>query len=180
MKVKLEDRFNYHIPTNGPLAGCTLIIDTSEFTLLNNNAVFYSGYKKANTLKYEGAVQISIGKFHWAPTPGQPGPTSDQVVFRLNGLAEKLENGELIIGDGKYITLPHCLEHTFENEEARIKVRQIVENAWGRLKEKFHCMWLPWRHDVTKHHVAFKVCINLTNIIFDFNPLRKNIDNFLL
>lgn len=173
LKVNIEDRWNYQYPQRGPLAHCTLLIDTTECPVASTSAATYSGYKKNNTFKYEAAVGITSGKFHWAPIPGDTGPTADETVFKKNNITRFLQNNEFILGDGKYKNVSHAIPHHEETKKIRQQVRSLIENAFGRLKH-FHCLVYPWRHSLEKHHVVFRVCIHITNITIDFKPLRKN------
>lgn len=54
LKISWERRKDFLIPTQGHLAGCSVVIDTTECPILNDQNATYSGYKQANTLKYEG------------------------------------------------------------------------------------------------------------------------------
>jgi len=53
-QVSLSTRFGYFYPKDGPFTDCCLVVDTSECPIQNNLAATYSGYKKKNTMKYEG------------------------------------------------------------------------------------------------------------------------------
>jgi hypothetical protein len=48
--------------------------------------------------------------------------------------------------------------------------RVIVENAFGRLKN-FHILAAPFRHALEKHHVVWRVCVEITNMKIDYEPL---------
>lgn len=115
----------------------------------------------------------------WLPPHSQLGPSADSTLYYHYEIYKYLDQGEKVIGDGKYVTLPGCLYHTPENAHAIHSVRVIIENAFGRLK-KFQCLRLQWRHAIEKHSIAFIVCAQITNIRIYFKPLRVTTNKLLL
>lgn len=127
-------------------------------------------------MKYEAAISLGTGLFVWCPVPGTRGPTADQTLFHKYGIAGKMDENELFLGDGHYIGLPHSFVQTLHqmkqlNEKVG-HVRAIVEHAFSRLKD-FNCLVAPFRHSLCMHHVVFKICIHVTNLKFKYQPLHQ-------
>ncbi len=173
LQIKWEDRLT-NCPAQGRFASVTTVIDTTECPIACGLTATYSGYKKYNSLKYELGVSVASGRFVWAPTPGLLGPDSDTDCFFHFKIWERFLPGEMFLGDGHYSGLPFSFvpsgsELTIEDQH----VRAIVEHAIGKLKH-WHCLSVPWHHDLSLHHVAFSVCVNVTNIQFEFQPCHKH------
>lgn len=148
-----------------------MIIDTTECPIATTLGAAYSGYKKKHTFKYELGIAIGTGKFVWAPTPGLLGPNADQDSFRYFGIATVFQPWELFLGDGHYVGLPHCFFPTIASMTKRDrKIRSYIEHAIGRLK-KWSCLETPWRHKYEIHYVVFGVCVHITNMMLDEQPL---------
>lgn len=154
----------------------TVAIDCTECPLATQYNYFYSGYKKKKTLKYEIAVSIINAVIVWCPVPGFPGPVAYRDVFLKNKIFNEMNNEELFIGDDHYIGLPKSKivdknMSIIYKDKYVVHIRQIVEHAIGRIKD--FSLTSPWRHELELHYVAFKICAQLTNIKFRFQPLHK-------
>ena len=134
-------------------------------------------------MKYEGGVSLYSGEFVWAPLPGVRGASGDQTCFKNYGMATHMLDEEKFLGDTHYCGLPKSLCPTVkyykDNKIILGKVRSIVEHAFRRVKI-FQCMEVPWRHNITGHERAFKVCVHITNVIFRTHPLHKEHNPLLL
>lgn len=182
LKVHWDDRLRGKGIQKGVFENVFVAIDTTECPVASGFKAIYSGYKKKHTLKYEAAVSLYSREFVWAPVPSVRGPEADQTAFNFYKIYEHMLEDELFIGDGHYAGLCKSMVGTLD--EFRIvkdyysKVRAIVEHAFNRLKN-FNCMAQPWRHDVTAHWRAYKICLHVTNIIFRIKPLHKEPHPFL-
>jgi hypothetical protein len=178
-EVSFDNRFYPFVPISGPCAGATVVVDTTECEIHSTLNATYSGYKKKFTFKYEVGVQIASGKAVWAPVPGLLGPDADQDSFYYFGIYKHMERGEKFLGDGHYVGLPYSLIEKREEMTNEIReVRAIVEHFFARLKQ-FECLKSPWRHSLDKHFVVFNVCVQLTNIKLDFEPLHDRFNKYL-
>jgi hypothetical protein len=173
-QVQWSNRFLGFLPSTGLFNGVTMAIDTTECPVRSDISALYSGYKQEHTLKYEAACHIATGEFVWAPEMGLLGPDADQDVFQFNHITKYMLDHEMFLGDGHYVGLPHSWAHTKTQMTDEVgHVRAIIEHAFCRLKQ-FHCLVLLWRHDYAKHHMAWKICVHVTNIKMKDEPLHKH------
>jgi hypothetical protein len=144
----------------------------------------YSGYKKANTLKYEVAISEQSGlPISWSGP--FPGPKSDIEIFR-SALKQQMIDFDCIgLADGTYqgendflIVPPRNYRN--DTPEQRIVRRQHsrrrikVENFFWRMKV-FKILKNTFRHSLAKHQNIFTVVINIISIDLHFRPLRREI-----
>ena len=170
-----------------PLGGC-VIIDSTECPIQRpvdseDQRMFYSGYKKVHTLKYEVAIDEEAGLPAWVSGPF-PGPSADITIF-WGGLKQALAAvGSIGIADGTYQGEPAALivpprpyrdltperraYHRFLSER-----RVNVENFFGRQKTIFTCLSVKWRHAIEKHGIIFHVTAQILSVEFFFSPLRQ-------
>ena len=122
------------------------------------------------------------GNFVWVRGPS-PGSEHDLVMFRLFGLSDRLESGELVLGDKGYQGHGKCIvpykNHGYRHYHdtcVRCKfnfklcgVRIVIERAFSRIKN-FRCLSTRWRHDLKLHPVAFYFIAEICNILNKLHP----------
>jgi len=141
---------------------------------------FYSGKHRAHVVKWECAVQINTGRLCWFSDPFK-GRRHDLTILRRSGILDQLQAGEKILGDKAYVgeaslitpfkNKPEGLtQEEMNHNQAVNHERAIIERFFGRLKE-FRCLKIDWRHSLEKLNWCFVVCLNITNMKLEENPL---------
>jgi hypothetical protein len=139
---------------------------------------YYSGKKKAHTLKCQAAVSLT-GRVQ-AISRSVPGSTSDPALLRTSGVLRKLKPGEGVGVDKGYVGIdkdhppsacyvPYKKPPGGELTSAQkrynrllSRVRIKVEHFFGRLT-RFGAMAQVWRHRRKQHTGVFRVAAYLVD-----------------
>lgn len=133
-------------------------------------------------LKYEVVVDLVDGIICWV-WGGLAGSVGDLTIARSN-LLKFLLPGEKLFADKGYrgedaFLIPH---------QGRWEDLTPAQQEWNKLHTNVHfqhiervnnrlkiwdCLTKEWRHPLEKHHIAFFVIANLTNLELVFHPLNK-------
>lgn len=165
------------------------MVDTTECPIRKpsdptTRDVFYSGYKKRTTLKYEAAICEDSGFLVWVNGPF-PGPTHDLTIFRSGLMAELDQHHDVTtIADGTYVGEPDYLitpprpyrsltPIELMRHHALSRRRILIENFFARLKS-FSAMSDVWRHSHEKHKKCFHILCHILNVEFLLTPLRRH------
>jgi len=143
---------------------------------------YFSGKHKDHVQKWECAVGINDGVFYWV-SRAFPGPVHDSRIFHEAGFSSFLLPGEEILADKAYVGIPSVVSPVKGKREKlspaerslneRInQERAVVERSFGRLKE-FKALTIPWRAGLERQHMAFYVCLCLTNKKIEESPMFK-------
>jgi len=125
-------------------------------------------------LRYEVGICILTGHMVWVMGGFPCGRYSDLVIFR-EGLADLLDEGEVVIADGGYRGDAQIWAKGHDSAasltEAAVRARHETVNS--RLK-KFKVLSSKFRHDLTLHPQCFYACANLVQIAMENEePLFK-------
>lgn len=112
-----------------------------------------------------------------------PGSVHDSIIYKGSGVAEHLEGlGKRCLADGGYagcgrLIIPFAKRRRLEaSEEAHnydvSTCRWQVETLFSRMKS-FRALGTPWRHHVSRHHLAFIVILGLVQEDLKRHPLEK-------
>lgn len=158
----------------------SIIIDATECSIQRPcktlQQIFYSGKKKQHTLKYEIGVSTHTGLIVWIGG-GVAGSTHDLTIAK-NELLE-VHSDRIFIGDKGYVGHERILTpfKTPKNQSEELwnsiigKLRISVEHVFGRIKV-FHCLNVPWRHNILYHPIVFYVIANFVNFDLIFYPIK--------
>ena len=92
-------------------------------------------------------------------------------MLRESGVFAKLPNGEKkVMGDGGFRGEPRYITHPFPRRNIPSDWR--IESAFRRLKG-WKALAGPYRHDVRKHWMVWKVSVFLYNADVKRHPLSK-------
>jgi DDE superfamily endonuclease len=128
------------------------------------NPIYYSHKFKKAALDYELGISITSSCLVWISGP-HPASWPDIKVFNMaEGLASKIPDGKMAIGDKGYVgaatkvTTPNPMDPPlFREFKSRVRARHESFNA--KIKN-FACLDEVFRHPMTKHQIAFEaVCV---------------------
>ena len=149
---------------------------------------YYSGKKKAHTLKNQVAIS-PIGLVEHA-SESVPGSIHDLTLLRQTDLISKLADDEAAMMDKGYdgITADHPDKKLYLPFKARrnhplteeqkaynrflAKYRIVVEHTMAQLN-KFQILAQRFRHQLTKHSVIFRIVCGLVNRRILLRPLKQ-------
>lgn len=149
---------------------------------------YYSGKKKAHTLKNQAAIS-PIGLVEHA-SESVPGATHDLTLLRQTDLLSELADGEAAMMDKGYdgiatdypdqkLYLPFKARrnHPLTEEQKTYnrflaKYRIVVEHTMAQLN-KFQILAQRFRHQLTKHSVIFRIVCGLVNRRIQLRPLKQ-------
>ena len=150
---------------------------------------YYSGKKKAHTLKNQAAVAPTGLIEHASPSvPG--GATHDLTLLRQTDLLSELDEGEAAMLDKGYegitadypkvkLYLPFKARrnHPLTDEQKAYnrflaKYRIVVEHTMAQLN-KFQVLVQKFRHQLTKHSAIFRIVCSLVNRRILLRPLKQ-------
>jgi hypothetical protein len=158
-KIRWQDRFK---GDRGKT--CKVTVDGTDFKIARQtphakDKMYYSHKFKHAALRYEVAVCIQTGMIVWFNGPFPAGRWPDINIFRRN-LKNMLLPGEMVEADRGYkdVACRHC-DVVVSKSDARAKSRAMRrhETVNSDLKT-FGCLENRWRHDLTKHGLAFTAC----------------------
>jgi len=150
---------------------------------------FYSGKKKAHTLKSQVAVDPQ-GRFRSVSDSVPGGANHDLTLLRATGLIERLAEGEAAMMDRGYdgisndhpgaaLYLPHKARrnHPLTPEQRDYNrhlagYRIIVEHSLAQANQ-FQALAQVWRHGHDQHPQAVRVVAGLVNRRLDRRPLKS-------
>lgn len=149
---------------------------------------YYSGKKKAHTLKNQAAISPTGLVEH--ASESVPGSTHDLTLLRQTGLLSKLDNDEAAMLDKGYdgiandypdkkLYLPFkARRHHPLTEEQKAynqflaKYRIVVEHTMAQLN-KFQILAQKFRHKLSKHSAIFRIVCGLVNRRILLRPLKQ-------
>ena len=149
---------------------------------------YYSGKKKAHTLKNQAAVTPQ-GRIEHVSESVPGGATHDLQLLRQTDLLSKLKDGEAAMLDKGYdgitadypdkkLYLPFKARrnHPLTEEQKAYnrflaKYRIVVEHTMAQLN-KFQILVQRFRHQLTKHSGIFRVVASLVNRRIQLHPLK--------
>lgn len=149
---------------------------------------YYSGKKKAHTLKNQAAIS-PIGLVEHA-SESVPGATHDLTLLRQTDLLSELADGEAAMMDKGYdgiatdypdqkLYLPFKARrnHPLTEEQKTYnrflaKYRIVVEHTMAQLN-KFQILAQRFRRQLTKHSVIFRIVCGLVNRRIQLRPLKQ-------
>ena len=105
-----------------------------------------------------------------------PGSTHDSTIFNNSRLCSQFENGNIrgvLLGDSGYPCRPYLLtpflNPTIESERrynrAHILTRGLIERVFGQLKQRFRCLKIPIRLNLSGAQNVIVACACLHNMI---------------
>jgi DDE superfamily endonuclease len=125
---------------------------------------WYSHKHHKPCVAYEIAVHLQSSRIVWVSGPHFAGET-DLVIFRKEGgLKDRIPDGFKIIGDKGYVRGEEIVSVNNRLDSVPVKIfkrlaRARHEDVNGRLK-RFDILSDRFRHNVTKHKIAFEaVCV---------------------
>src|SRR3989304_5441373 len=149
---------------------------------------YYSGKKKAHTLKNQAAISPT-GLIEHA-SESVPGSTHDLTLLRQTDLLSELTDDEAAMMDKGYdgIATAHPDKKLYLPFKARrnhplteeqkaynrflAKYRIVVEHTMAQLN-KFQILAQRFRHQLTKHSVIFRIVCGLVNRRIQLRPLKQ-------
>lgn len=149
---------------------------------------YYSGKKKAHTLKNQVAIS-PIGLVEHA-SESVPGSTHDLTLLRQTDLISELAENEAAMMDKGYdgIAADHPDKKLYLPFKARrnhplteeqkaynrflAKYRIVVEHTMAQLN-KFQILAQRFRHQLTKHSIIFRIVCSLVNRRILLRPLKQ-------
>lgn len=149
---------------------------------------YYSGKKKAHTIKNQAAISPS-GLVEHASESVPGGSTHDLTLLRQTDLLSKLADGEAAMMDKGYdgivadypdkkLYLPFKARrnHPLTEEQKAYnrflaKYRIVVEHTMAQLN-KFQILAQKFRHHLTKHSGIFRIVCGLVNRRIQLRPLK--------
>lgn len=149
---------------------------------------YYSGKKKAHTLKNQAAISPTGLVEH--ASESVPGSTHDLTLLRQTDLLSELSDDEAAMMDKGYdgITTDHPDKKLYLPFKARrhhpltqeqkdynrflAKQRIVVEHTMAQLN-KFQILAQRFRHQLTKHSVIFRIVCGLVNRRIRLRPLKQ-------
>ena len=150
---------------------------------------YYSGKKKAHTIKNQAAVTPQ-GRIEHVSESVPGGATHDLQLLRQTDLLSKLNDGEAAMMDKGYdgiiadypdkkLYLPFKARrnHPLTEEQKAYnrflaKYRIVVEHTMAQLN-KFQILVQRFRHQLTKHSGIFRIVANLVNRRIQLRPLKN-------
>ena len=182
LKIKLENRFI------GDLCDlCLLTVDGTDYRVQEPwpfkkevNRKWYSHKFKAAAVRYEIGIGIRTGHICWFHGPF-PAGTPDLSIFRLK-LKQKLGCREKVMADFGYkgdakVSLPDDEAIGHDNRVAASQLRACHESINGKLK-RWGILRQLFRHDRNKHHIVFKACITLTQLLIDYGERSFKVEQY--
>jgi hypothetical protein len=138
--------------------------------------IFYSGKKKRHTLKYEIGISVHTGLIVWIGG-GVSGSNQDLTIAKEELM--QVHEDRIFIGDKGYVGHERILTplKTPQRECEELwnsilgKLRVPIEHVFGRIKI-FHCLNVPWRHNILYHPIVFHVITNFVNFDLIFYPIK--------
>lgn len=187
--------------SEGPLEGCTFILDCVECEIakpVDPEAAehYHSGKAHTSTIKYEVAVSVSTGRVMWI-SGGDGGRNNDQYVLKQNGLLEFIPEDEVGIADKGYINRKHSDRLLWPLTKRRVdgipclewgeslynyyvcSLRIEVERVFGRMKKCFMFLRYSNGRDHAYHRVFFHIIAHTHNITLEFQPMRRQLHHNL-
>lgn len=158
LQIKFVDRFK---GDNG--SACLMSIDCTDY-LVHETAPFcpalFSYKFKHAALRYEIGISIQKGEICWINGPFPPRDWPDITIFRselkcMLGEEERVEADNGYVGEPTKIDLPREMA----NDEAQIAVKAVVRARHETINRRFKqwgCMNRVWRHEYSKHGIAFR------------------------
>ena len=149
---------------------------------------YYSGKKKAHTLKNQAAISPTGLVEH--ASESVPGSIHDLTLLRQTNLISELADDEAAMMDKGYdgITADHPNKKLYLPFKARrnhplteeqkaynrflAKYRIVVEHTMAQLN-KFQILAQRFRHQLTKHSVIFRIVCGLVNRRIQLRPLKQ-------
>jgi len=149
---------------------------------------YYSGKKKAHTIKNQAAISPSGMVEH--ASESVPGSTHDLTLLRQTGLLSELADDEAAMMDKGYdgiaadypdkkLYLPFKARRNHpltEDQKAYnrflAKYRIVVEHTMAQLN-KFQILAQRFRHQLTKHALIFRIVCALVNRRILLRPLKQ-------
>lgn len=181
-KIKLQNRFKGDA---GEL--CLLTIDGTDFRIQEpwpyvkeKNRKWYSHKFKSAGVRYEIGICIKTGDICWFHGPF-PASIPDITIFRMK-LKLRLKAREKVVADGGYkgdpkVSVPWDKSVGHDNRVAMCKGRGRHETINGKLK-RWGCLRQLFRHDRHKHHIVFKACLTLTQLLLDYGERSFDVENY--
>lgn len=149
---------------------------------------YYSGKKKAHTLKNQAAISPTGLVEH--ASASVPGSTHDLTLLRQTDLLSKLADDEAAMMDKGYdgIAADHPNKKLYLPFKARrnhplteeqktynrflAKYRIVVEHTMAQLN-KFQILAQRFRHQLAKHSIIFRIVCGLVNRRIRLRPLKQ-------
>jgi hypothetical protein len=168
--------------------GLAVIVDTFEQRVQRprrRQRAYYSGKKKAHTLKSQVAVDEQTGRFADVAA-SRPGPWADLKVLKRSGLRRRLPPGVGVLGDLAFVGVadwhPEGLgaaprrkprgrprppaDRRYNRAFARRRI--VVEHAIGRLR-RYQALTQPDRHHRRRHTERVRAAAGLVNRVLDYH-----------
>ena len=171
-KIKLDKRF-----AGDRCNQCLLTVDGTDYQIQEPwpfvkevNKKWFSHKFKAAAVRYEIGIGIWTGHICWFHGPF-PAGMPDVSIFRIK-LKQKLGCREKVLADFGYkgdakVSLPDDGAIGHDNRVGSSQLRGRHETINGKLK-RWGVLRQLFRHNRNKHHVVFKACITLTQLLLDY------------
>ena len=170
LQIKLQNRFRNDIGNRA-----LMTVDGTDFRIAEphpyskaGNKVWYSHKFKGPGLRYEVGVCIRTGDICWYYGP-HPASMHDLTIFR-NKLKHLLPHWERVLGDSGYEGENRCLTARDRVSKANGRFMGIARARHETINSLFkdwQCLKQVWRHDRSKHGLAFQCVAVITQLNFD-------------
>lgn len=205
LKIGWEKK-RYHpteyIPRKGPFRNCTFVLDGTECYISEPieetaNHAYKSGKAHGHTVKYEAACHISSSRIMWI-SGGVSGAIHDKTVLRGGGLLNILPQDQRGLADKGYICAEwshflFCPIPPYErngNPELTLgeelyntnlsSLRVEIERVFGRMKNSFKVLQHSRDRNLYRHRLIFVVLAHTFNIWNEFEPIRAEVNQYIL
>ena len=181
-KIKLDKRF-----LGDRCNQCLLTVDGTDYRIQEpwpfvkeENQKWFSHKFKAAAVRYEIGIGIRTGHICWFHGPF-PAGMPDISIFRIK-LKQKLGCREKVLADFGYkgdakVSLPNDDTIGHDNCVGASQLRGRHETINGKLK-RWGVLRQLFRHNRNKHHVVFKACITLTQLLIDYGERSFKVENY--
>ena len=134
----------------------------------------------AAAVRYELGITMKTGDICWFCGPF-PAGVPDITIFRIR-LKYCLGTQEKVIADGGYkgelkVSIPWDESAGHDNRVVMCKARGRHETINGKLK-RWGCLWQIFCHHRSKHHIVFKSCLTLTQLLLDYGERSFKVQGY--
>ena len=134
------------------------------------NKKWFSHKFHAAAVRYEIGITLKTGDICWFNGPF-PAGVPDVTIFWTK-LKHRLESREKVIADGGYkgdikVSLPWDKSVGHDNRVVMCQARGRHETINGKMK-RWGILTQTFCHDRHKHHIPFKACLTLTQLLLDY------------
>ena len=166
---------------------CLLTVDGTDFRIQEQwpfvkekNKKWFSHKFCAAAVRYEIGISLKTGNVCWFNGPF-PAGMPDISIFRIKlklrlGPREKVILDMGYLGDTK-VSLPDDKAVGHDNRVIMSKARGRHETINGKFK-RWGCLWQMFRHHRSKHHLVFKACLTLTQLLLDYGERSFGVTNY--